>query len=166
MISLLFNGHYYDISNKTNKELAIRSFDSKLICDSNEIGYLKGFSFDFKLIGGPNEEDLQLFKKQSEEKIFASYKDIGKLDEFKNMVRDGMTEILEIIDDGDYANFVEKYCFTEDDYENFLEEQNIEDVNLFGEEYRYVFLFKKSKLHILIIISAKDKSWIQLRKRY
>jgi predicted house-cleaning noncanonical NTP pyrophosphatase (MazG superfamily) len=135
LISLLFNWDFYDCSNKTNKELAIRSINSKLKYEDNEIGYVKGFMFDFKLIGGPKEEDLQLFKKQSDEEIYSCYGD--------NMDRDEMINILDIIDENDYEKFVEKHCFTESDYESFLEEHDLEDVSQFAEDHRYVILIQE-----------------------
>ena len=146
MISLLFNRDFYDISNKTNKELAIRSIDSKLVLDGTNIGFVKGYIFDLKLIGGPTEEEEQLFKKQSDEKIFALYKEMGKLEEFKNMVRDGMTNILDFVDENDYEDFVEKNCFTESDYEDFLDEQDLEDVSQYAAEHRYVILINEIEI--------------------
>lgn len=146
MISLLFNRDFYDIANKTNKELAIRSIDCKLELNNDEIGCVIGYIFDLMLIGGPTDEDIQLFKKQSDEKIFSLYKEIGRLEEFKNMVRDGTTNILEIVDEVDYENFVEKNCFTESDYESFLEEYNLEDVSQFAEDHRYVILINEIEI--------------------
>ena len=146
MISLFFNRDFYDISNKTNKKLAIRSIDGNLMHDGKNIGFIKGYIFDLKLIGGPTEEDKQLFKKKSDEEIFASYKEMGKLEEFKDMVRNRMTDILEIVDEEDYQKFIEKHCFTESDYESFLEEYNLEDVSQFADGHRYVILIKEIEI--------------------
>jgi len=132
LISLLFNRDFYDISNKTKKELAIRSIDSKLGLDDNNIGFIKGYIFDFKLIGGPTEEDKQLFKKQADEEILA--------------LNDNITNLLEIFDEVDYENFVEKHCFTELDYESFLEANNLEDVSQFAEDHRYVILINEIEI--------------------
>ncbi len=146
MLSLLFNRDFYNSSYNTNKELAIQSIDSKLDYNGNGVGFVRGYIFDFKRIGGPTEDDLKLFKQQSDEKVFAIFKEVGRLEEFKNEVRDRQTDILDIYDEDDYENFIIQHCFTNYDYESFLEEHNLEDVGQFVDKYAHVILIQEIQI--------------------
>jgi len=143
MLSVLFNKEFYNYEGKSNKELAIRSIDCKFECEGNDVGHLKGFIFDLNLIGGPHEEDLLIMKKESDEETYAFYKEIGKLEEFNNMVRDNDTDILDYIDDAVYENYIMKNCFSESDYEVFLDDNNLNCVFEFANNRRYVVLIRE-----------------------
>lgn len=144
MISVLFNKEFYNIDNKSNKELAIRPIDCKFEHEGLDLGYLKGFIFDLNLIGGPNEEDFRIMKKESDDETYAFYKELGKLEEFNNMVKDNTTDILNFVDEVSNEKYISKNCFTESDYEDFLDENNLDCIFEFANNHRYVILIQES----------------------
>jgi len=141
MINFLFNNDFYNMFDRTEKDLAVRSIDSKIFWHNFEIGTLSGFLIDFKYINSGNEDTIEEFTLKE---IIEDFEDYGLIDLFNEKYRDNISKD-ELKDDIGYEEYKKKF-FTDYDFDDFLNNYDLQFLYDYENSVRYVVLIRNINL--------------------